>query len=406
MTELIEKSRTGNASGADRRILVISRIGIPPPNGGNRVRSAALLRELRQLGYEVHFAGIRMPPEEKAATRAVVDEWVWDFAPPAPAKGWTRFCNSLAYRIHQAFRQAGWVNDRLDGLFSDHWLAEAAQLQAERGYVRVLVPYVHYSRFFEAFPASCLKILDTIDAYSRPRLNLAQGATEYYVRRYSPSDERRALLRASRVIAIQKHEATYFQQLLQTEKGVSVVGHIAEPVPRTFPFLAASRLGYVGSRKNNFGNPQTIQWFLHEIWPEVHRRAPEAEVHLAGLADDDSEALPGVRVLGPVPDLADFYRQCPIIINPVRNGPGLKIKTIEALLHGRPVVTTSVGAQGLESFAGHGLFVCDSTEAFSNTVIELLADLPGTFQWGEAALRRAKEYVADNRQNFIRLLQA
>ena len=66
----------------DRRLLVISRIGVGPPYAGNRSRMAALLDDLRALGFELHFAGVDLAAEEKRETQRVVDRWIHDFVWP------------------------------------------------------------------------------------------------------------------------------------------------------------------------------------------------------------------------------------------------------------------------------------------------------------------------------------
>jgi polysaccharide biosynthesis protein PslH len=385
-------------SAEDHRILVISRVGGPPPHRGNRTRMAALLAEMRRLGYQVHFAGVRMAAEEKAATRLLVDEWVGDFEVRRPSASLARLWSSLEYRVRLPLRYARWVYDRLDELFYDHWLGAARALQQQRQYARVLVPYVNYSKFFEAFPDPCLKILDAIDAFSNTGRQLRAKKVYWTSYSYSQEDETRGLLRAQRIIAIQAREAAYFRQLVGSACQVYTVGHLAESPGASTPPTPFPRLGYIGSRKNNLVNVQAVQWCLREIWPAVRKRLPNAELWLAGEAGETVEVAPGVCHLGPVPSLTDFYRDCPVLINPARRGTGLKIKTIEALMHGRPVITTSIGAEGLESFIGHGLSVCDSAGEFAKTAIGLLSDLPQARQLGEESLRIMRDYLAENRR--------
>jgi len=396
MSEPLEFACASGQPSPDKRILVISRIGCPPPIGGNRMRMMTLLQEIKRLGYEVHFAGVRMSPEEKTATQQCVDQWVGDFT--MPPQGLTRLGASLKYRTRRFFRRYQLAKDQVDEHFCDIWLQQAEALQQRGQYSRVLVSYVYHSRFLEAFPDSCLKILDTLDSYSHPRQRMQTLKAAGNLRYYTPDDERKGLLRAQRIIAIQEREAVYFRQLLGPEGNVYTIGHFAEVVDVAPPPAPFRFLGYIGSRKNHWINQQGIQWFLREVWPAIRVRLPEATLLLAGEKDEKAEADPGVRALGPIPSLEDFYRECPIFINPVLTGSGLKIKTIEALMHGRPVVTTSVGAEGLESFYGHGLYVGDSAREFADAAINLLSDLSQAHVLGEAAFHRVQEYTANNRR--------
>jgi glycosyltransferase involved in cell wall biosynthesis len=281
-------------------------------------------------------------------------------------------------------------------------LEQARDLQRRQKYPRVLLVYVLHSKILEAFPDPCWRIMDTQDILSNRRQRLlADGVTSYW-RSYSVKDERRGLLRAQRIIAIQEHEAVYFRRLLGSTSKVYTVGHFGEALrqpPPPAPFL---RLGCIGSR--NAVNRHGWQWFLHEVWPKVQNRLPGVEIWLAGSICEKFPPTPGVRALGQISSLSDFYRDCPVLINPVRTGTGLKIKTIEALMHGRPVVTTQVGAEGLESFLGHGLLVGNSAEEFANAIVVLLSNLSQAQQAGEAAVRQSQSYFAENQRVFAQIL--
>jgi len=369
-------------------------LGCPPPYRGNNTRVAGLLREMRALGYVVHFAGVGLSEEEKAGTLPWVDQWVANFVqpPPAPLSLWgllKRKTRSLFYRLH-------WVEDKLDGLFYAPWLDEARELQQRFHYPRVLISYVHHSKFLQAFPDSCLKLIDTHDVFTNRRHRLRAAGVATYWRSYSAKDERRGLQRAQHIIAIQEQEAAYLRRLTGSACRVFTVGHFAKLLEQPLPPARILRLGCIGSR--NGANVHGWQWFVRDVWPLVQKRVAGVEIWVAGTLCEKCTPAPGVRLLGQVPSLADFYRDCPVFINPVRTGTGLKIKTIESLMHGRPVVTTRVGAEGVESFLGHGLFICDSAEEFANSIVNLLSDLPLAQRLGEESLLRARSYVLENRQ--------
>lgn len=386
--------------GEDNRILLISFVGCPPPTQGNTARMAALIQELRRSGYLVHFAGIGLAEREIAGTQPMVDQWVGNFKqqPTPPLSAWgllKRKARSLLHRLE-------WVEDRLDGKFCEPWLDEARDLQRRLQYRRVLVAYVHYSKFLLAFPGPCLRILDTHDVFSNRRQRLqAEGVTRYW-RSYSAKDERRGLLRAQHILAIQEQEAAYFRRLLGPTAQVYTVGHLAEAADRPPPPAPFHRLGCIGS--GNAYNVHGWQWFIGEVWPRIQQRMPGVEVWLAGVLCEKCAPAPGVRLLGQIPSLTDFYAECPVFINPVRTGTGLKIKTVEALMQGRPVVTTNVGAEGLESFRGHGLYVGDSAEEFAQAVVVLLSNFSQAQQAGEAARQRVQIYTAENQRALAKAL--
>ncbi|HTB63555.1 MAG TPA: glycosyltransferase [Opitutales bacterium] len=365
---------------------------------------AALLREMRNLGCEIHFASVRMGAEEKTATRPLVDEWVWDFERTPPLRGLARLQASLGYRIQRALHRLHLVKDKLDDLFCEPWLEEARQLQQKRQYSRVLIAYIHYSRILEAFPNPCLRIVDTHDAYSLPRQKLPTEKSKEYLLSFTPADETRGLLRTQRIIAIQPKEAAYFQKLVGKSSKVYTVGHFAETLRQPLPSAPFLRLGYLGSRKKSLGNSDSIQWFINRVFPLIRQQLPEVELWLAGDPGSTPEVYPGVKILGPIANLMDFFEDCPVIINPALTGTGLSIKAIESLTHGRPIITTPVGVAGLEMFLGHGLFVCQSAEEFAQTAVNLLSNLPRAQQLGEESLRRAQNYLAENKQALAEVL--
>lgn len=143
-------------------------------------------------------------------------------------------------------------------------------------------------------------------------------------------------------------------------------------------------------------NVDGILWFIREVWPYLLQRKPNAQLLIVGSnAPEDLLRIQGVgvEVLGRVSDetLAELYRTCGVAIAPLRYGGGVKGKVIEALAKGVPVVTTSVGAQGIPS-ANNIMMVADSEKAFSDAVVDLL-DSP---ELAMDLTKKAHEFIQDN----------
>jgi succinoglycan biosynthesis protein ExoO len=138
-----------------------------------------------------------------------------------------------------------------------------------------------------------------------------------------------------------------------------------EPLPDTIAF--------VGS--DNEVNQAGIQWFIAEVWPIVKARRPDAALKVYGEIGRKLGAAPaGVVIAGRVDDLTAAYHSASLCIVPLLAGSGLKVKLVEALCHGRAVVSTPVGAQGLEDLAGQAFWLADSSAAFAEAAVALLAD--------------------------------
>ncbi|MEW6771940.1 MAG: glycosyltransferase family 4 protein [Bacillota bacterium] len=125
-------------------------------------------------------------------------------------------------------------------------------------------------------------------------------------------------------------------------------------------------------------NADGIVWFCHEIFPLVREAVPEAELWIAGKEPPPEvaalAALPGVTLTGYVPDLRPYLAQAAVVVVPLRFGAGTRLKILEAFAAGRPVVSTSLGCEGLEVQPGVHLEVADTPASFAEAVIRLLQD--------------------------------
>lgn len=135
------------------------------------------------------------------------------------------------------------------------------------------------------------------------------------------------------------------------------------------------RLLFVGllSYPPNIG---AMEWFLTKIWPSVRAAIPDAACDIVGkdaprsIADHDGRN--GVNLHGFVRDLAPLYTSAAATIAPLKAGSGTRLKIIEALAHAVPVISTTLGAFGIEAGAEQGLERCDSEEAFAAQCIAQL----------------------------------
>jgi len=137
---------------------------------------------------------------------------------------------------------------------------------------------------------------------------------------------------------------------------------------------------FVGSFQHR-PNRLAADLLLRGIWPAVRRRLPGAVLVLAGrgsrrfLADAGAGVAPGVRALGFVDDLTDLFRRCRLFLAPLPEGGGIKIKILEAMARGIPVVTTAVGAEGIAGGADDVLVVAaPAAEAFADAVCAAATD--------------------------------
>lgn len=350
-------------------ILIVSPTPTHPATAGNRVRIAALADAMRQLGYDVDLLYLARESGDLDAMRAAWGEGLTVVESRPEARGLVRRLRRAARRLG---RRAGVDAAWRFGI--DEWYepgldrALRALLQRTR-YAAVMVEYVFLSRALEAVPPGTLRILDTHDVFSnRHRMYLAEGRTPAWFS-CSPQQEARALGRADVVVAIKESEADYFRTL--TPGPVVTVGHIARALtPSCVPDAGRHTIAILGSA--NAINLESTRWFVTEVLPGIRRRVPDVSVVVAGSVCEGLDDAPGVRRLGVVDDVGDVYRSAAVVVNPMRYGTGLKIKTVEAMGYGKALVTTPVGAEGLERSAGPGFRVAASADEFVEAVAGLL----------------------------------
>jgi polysaccharide biosynthesis protein PslH len=125
-------------------------------------------------------------------------------------------------------------------------------------------------------------------------------------------------------------------------------------------------------------NADAVRFFLGEVWPLVRRAVPDAELTIVGRGEAPLVrafgATPGVRFTGRVPDIEPYVRDSRVMVVPIRSGSGMRVKILDAVARGLPVVTTSVGVEGIEAASGVHLDIADDPEAFAAATCRLLRD--------------------------------
>jgi len=143
-------------------------------------------------------------------------------------------------------------------------------------------------------------------------------------------------------------------------------------------------------------NVDGMTWFHRQIWPLVQARHPESHLYVVGkgfhralqpLVDD-----PTVTVTGLVPEILPYFGGADVYVAPLRMGSGTRLKLLEAMAAGLPIVSTTVGAEGLGVESGRESLLADTPEAFAGACCRLLDDTALCQQLGSAARARAESH--------------
>jgi glycosyltransferase involved in cell wall biosynthesis len=125
-------------------------------------------------------------------------------------------------------------------------------------------------------------------------------------------------------------------------------------------------------------NSDAVSWFVANVLPEIERLCPEVRLCIAGLSPPPSIlalARDNIVVRGFVEELEPVYRESTIAVVPLRAGGGTRLKILEAMALGRPVVSTSIGCEGLGATSGEHLLIADSAEDFAAAVVRALGNI-------------------------------
>jgi glycosyltransferase involved in cell wall biosynthesis len=140
-------------------------------------------------------------------------------------------------------------------------------------------------------------------------------------------------------------------------------------------------------------NVDGLRFFVDAVFPLIRKEITDARLVIAGKnAPPEVDALHNGKTIwveGTVPSVDECYRQATLAIVPLRIAAGTRLRILEAFALGRPVVSTSVGCEGLEVASGEHLWVADEPREFANACIELLKD----GQLRERLVRNARELV-------------
>ena len=207
--------------------------------------------------------------------------------------------------------------------------------------------------------------------------------------------ERAECRRFDQVVAVSATDA----RTMERDYGLTQVADIPTGVDTDY-FRPAGRavreprnLVFTGSM-DWLPNEDGITWFVDDILPRIHARMPDVTLTIVGrnppprirqLATADTR----LRVTGSVPDVRPYIEGAAVFVVPLRVGGGTRLKIYEALAMERPLVSTTIGAEGLPIEPGRHALIADGAHAFAGAIMELLEHPDRASQMGHAAA----EYV-------------
>ncbi|MGQ8367483.1 glycosyltransferase [Glaciecola sp. 1036] len=317
-----------------KHVLVVSPIPSHPQFQGNSARIYRLNRMFQLCGYKLHFLYFGMEGLTNAQKIAMQSQWdYFHFIKPEGA------ASQPSYGDY--FDIDDWYDERVSEYVD--------QLCQTWKFEICIVNYVWFSKVLEVLPEHVLKVIDTHDVFGDRHLVAKAAGLEPVWFYTTKALEAQALDRADLILAIQDEEKKYFEQI--TKKPVKVMGYVVPYHPLFEQNKESITIGYIGS-----GNPfniESLRIFQSFIMQQPELMGPFKFVLGGTVCKDFAEHNQIFDLVGKVEHLDEFYREIDIAINPMIGGTGLKIKSLEALSFGKPLLATKdamVGIEGLDDY--------------------------------------------------------
>lgn len=336
------------ATGLAPRCLLVCFNRLFPANQGNSRRIMQLVRFYKSRGFEVDL----LYHNEEGFDVGLSDALVREF-------GRITVLRSAARKQilpGHVCRIEDWYDHQIDGAARD--------MHRLRGYTLVHANYVWYSPVFDQFGPDVLKVLDLHDMFGERRAKYIAAGMKPQWFSCSFEEEDAAIRKVDVALAIQKEEASAFA--MRGHRNILYLPYV-EPCVREFTRSTVQRpltFGYLGS--GNDWNILSMNDLLQEL--DNHPSTFDHPLIVAGGVTKHVREFPSAIKIGFVQELHSFYDAIDIAINPMVGGTGLKIKTVEPLSYGRPVLTSRPGVEGV----GHlwQLPIFESNVEFADFLVE------------------------------------
>jgi glycosyltransferase involved in cell wall biosynthesis len=215
--------------------------------------------------------------------------------------------------------------------------------------------------------------------------------------------ESHAYRRVSKVFAVSAHDAALLRTLCPGLDVTVVPNTVDTDSYHPLSSDDGTSIVFVGGM-DWFPNRDAVEFFVSDIFPRIHKAAPSARFVVAGRAPSAEVRagleVPGVTFLGRVPDVRTVLAEATVCIVPLRIGSGTRLKILEAAAMAKPMVSTTLGAEGLDFLDGSEIVLADEPASFADAVLALLDDPARRRTMGRAARARVE---SDYSFNVLRL---
>jgi glycosyltransferase involved in cell wall biosynthesis len=367
-----------------RVILLTPELPYAPGGSGGSTRQYQLLRALRQRGAEPVVVAPVHPSQREGSARLAA-EGVEVHLEQRPARRAQEVLTAVRERprLLSAFFREPLLAWQVDVFWTRlrHRLEEA--VRAGRPDVIVIDHdwAANWHPFLPAGVPAAITLQNLTWRYYGTRAGGAQGAARVALlleaRRWLRHD-RRHLRRFDLLIAMSDADAAVARATIgvpavAVPNGVDTAAlrPAAAPAPDAPPLLL-----YTGTMSYP-PNAEGLHWLLDAIWPRIRAALPAAQLVVVGRdspVEPAAVASDGVTIAGWVPEMAPYFAAATAVLVPIRSGGGTRLKVLDGLASGRPVISTTAGAEGIAIGAGEHALLADDAAGFAAAAVRVLSD--------------------------------
>lgn len=359
----------------NKKVLFITSRVPAPLDDGWKIRTFHLMQGYVRNGWAVDLVSFCSPGQKISnfhEVRTICDD--------------VRLVNrTKSYKISDIFR--GFVSCKPFNVHNFNILQMFDALKSvleKRSYDLVQVEDVIMAQYVLREMGNAYRILDMHNVESNLMERYADNERNFFKRVY-------AIITAKKLKKYEIAVASQFDRLLVCSKddqnllkhnGIQVnVQVVPNGVDCNYyqylPFNSSSKdIVFVGTM-NYHANVSGVHYFVKQILPLILKKSPETHFYIVGKNPSKSVSdlcSSNITVTGVVSDVREYLRKARVVVAPLLVGGGTRLKILEAMACGRPVVSTSIGAEGIGAEHGKQIMMTDRSEDFAHCVLKLLTD--------------------------------
>ena len=364
-----------------------------PTNRGGQIRTLETLKCLHRK-HEVHYAGLWNPkfPEGPARAKEYAS-YVYPVRRTVIAKTSPAFLFQLA---------KGLVSEMPVAVFrhqSDEMRATVDRLLREHSFDHVVCDFLSSAPHFSDLSRAVL-FQHNVEAmiWKRHLEHAGSPVRRYYFRRQARlmlEYEGQVCRSVKSIIAVSEADAEKMRGLYGVSRVTAVpTGVDVDFFRPTTEAQQATDLVFVGSM-DWMPNIDGVVWFVREVLPLIKKKLPDCSLAVVGRTPgrevtELAQREPGIRITGTVEDVRPWLWESKVSIVPLRIGGGTRLKIYEAMAAGTPVVSTTIGAEGLDISPAENILIADEPEAFAEACVRLISDAGERRRLADAAAQHVE----------------